>query len=414
MVAKIKNAQLYLVAWLIALSFLLRLVSAYFVHDSHIDNEWNILLNNLINYRTFAYYTFDGHLIPSVYMPPIYPFFLYSIKIITNLENINLVYFIIFIQIAISTYSVYLFYQLNQNFFSNKISLINSFAFSIIPLNIYSSGQISSINLQIFLSIIFLKFLLLILKKQTQKNILIFSIVSGLLILTRGEFILIFILITIFLILNKKIKFRNLIIMTSVVFLVISPYLVRNYIHFNQIILVKSLGYNLWKGNNELSSVEGYENLDKTQFKNLKSEIDNLKKNNYYEIKRDRLFLNAAIDNLSKDLYLHLQMFIKKLFSFYFIDLNSTYPNYYNFFHIFPIIVLSVLSLPGLFLFFKMDRFQNKCLGLYLFLNLFIFSLFFILPRYKLIILPIQIILASYFIVYILKKLRKNSNLFRS
>ena len=84
-----------------------------------------------------------------------------------------------------------------------------------------------------------------------------------------------------------------------IVFLIISPYVVRNYIHFNEIFIVKSLGYNLWKGNNQLSLVEGYENLNNIKFTDLKDKIDNLKKNDLYEINRDKVFLNEASANLS-------------------------------------------------------------------------------------------------------------------
>ena len=263
MIKEKTNIKIYFLSWLIALSFLLRLVIVYFYRDVDLYslnvNEWNILLQNLIKYESYSFYIFDNQLIPSVYMPPIYPFFLYLIKVLTSFEEANLLYTIIFIQIVLSTYSVYLFYQLNQNFFSNKLSLINSIIFSIIPLNVYVCGQISSVNLQIIFSLLFLKFLLLLMDKEKISNIIFFSIVSGLLILTRGEFILIFIIIILFSIFNKKIKLINLTKIILIVSLVISPYVIRNYVHFNQILLVKSLGFNLWKGNNELSLVQGYE-----------------------------------------------------------------------------------------------------------------------------------------------------------
>ena len=402
----LSKTKIYFLTWLILLSFLLRLISVYFVRDINIEHEWHILLDNLIKYRSYSFYTFNDQLIPSVLLPPIYLFFLYFVKIVTSFEGSNFLYSIIFIQIILSTYSVYLFYQLNQNFFSNKLSLVNSIIFSVIPLNIYTCGQISSITLQIFFSLLFLNFLLAITEKQTKLNMLIFSMVSGLLILTRGEFILIFILIIFFIYKNKKIKLINVIKIFIIVFLIISPYLARNYIHFNQIFLVKSLGFNLWKGNNELSRVEGYEEkFDRIEFQNLKLNLTNLEKNKYYEINRDNIFLNEAINNLNRNPLRYFKLFFEKFFSFYFIDLNSSYPNYYSFFHIFPIIILSVFSFPGLFIFYKINKFKNRCLGFYLFSNLIIFSVFFILPRYKLIILPIQLILSAYFIIFILKKL---------
>jgi 4-amino-4-deoxy-L-arabinose transferase-like glycosyltransferase len=402
MIKKINST--HFLSLLILSSFLLRLAAVYFFRDTHIDNEWNILLKNLINYQSYSYYEFSGLLIPSVYMPPIYAVFLYLVKLITTFDGAHLVYSIIFIQVVLSTYTIYLFYELNKFFFTNNISLINSFIFSSIPLNIYACGQISSINLQMIFSLLFLKYLLLIAKKENFKNICIFSITTGLLIMTRGEFILIFFLIFIFIFLSKKIKPSSGIKIIIIITLVISPYLTRNYYHFNQIFIVKSLGYNLWKGNNELSKVEGYENLEKIEFKDLKSQVESLKKNKYYEINRDDIFLNKAINNISENPIHYIGLFFTKFFSYYFVDLNSNYPNYYNLFHIFPIILVSILSFPGLFFFSKTKKFNNKCVALYLFSNLIIFSLFFVLPRYKLIILPVQIILATYFIKFIIEK----------
>ena len=413
------NIRFYLIPGLIIISFLLRLISAYFLRDMELDHEWDILVNNLINNKSYSFYTFNSVLIPSVYMPPLYPFFIFFIEIITSFEKQNLLYSIIIFQIILSVYSVYLFYEINKNFFSKKTSLINSTIFSIIPLHVYASGQISSVTLQMFFSLLFLKFLLIIAKNQSTKNIVIFSITAGMLILTRGEFILIFLLLTLYTYFKKKITLANLIKIFIIVFLVLSPYLVRNYIHFNQVLLVKSLGNNLWKGNNPYSSVDGFQlgdensielkqNSEKTEYENLKSKIINLKQDKYYEINRDNVFLEEAIENLNKNPKKYLNLFLKKFYSYFFIDMNSNYPNYYNFFHIFPIIIISLFSFPGLFIFYKINKFENKCFGIYLFSNLIIFSIFFILPRYKLIILPLQIILGAYFFIYMLQRIKKN------
>ncbi len=399
--------KLIWLSFLIIFSLLIRFVAAYFLRDIYIDNEWKFLLSNLIQHQSYSMYTFDDQLIPSATLPPIYPFFLYFLNFINFFGEQGLVYLTIFVQIILSVYSIYVFYEINKNFFSHKISLINAFIFSIIPLNIYASGQISSITLQVIFSLLFLKFLILIIKKQNIKNIFIFSIISSFLILTRGEFILIFVLITLFILLSNKIKFYNFLKIMSIVLLLISPYLIRNYIHFDQVFIVKSLGYNLWKGNNELSTVDGFENIFSPEFKHIYSDINNLEKNKYYEINKDRIFLEEAVDNISQDKTRYFKLFIKKILSFYFIDINSKYQNYYNIFHILPMLMISILSFPGLFLFYEKDKFEKKPIYLYFFINLILFSIFFILARYKLTILPIQIIFASYFIAYIFKKLDK-------
>ena len=271
------NIKIYFLPWLIVLSFLLRLIAVYFYRDTDLYssnvNEWNILLENLIKYKSLTFYSFNGELIPSVIVPPMYAFFLYLVKVVTSFDEPGLLYLVTFIQTLMSTYSIYLFYQINQNFFSNKLSLINSVIFSIIPVNVIICGQISSITLQIVFSLLFLKFLFLVIGKSTNKNIFIFSMVSGLLILTRGEFLLVFSFILFFIFIKKKIKLINLTKILIVVVLVISPYVTRNYMHFDEIFIVKSLGYNLWKGNNQLSSVGGYENLERTEFIELKKKL---------------------------------------------------------------------------------------------------------------------------------------------
>ena len=132
-----------------------------------------------------------------------------------------------------------------------------------------------------------------------------------------------------------------------------------------------------------------------------------LEKNKYYELNRDDIFLNEAKKNLIENPLRYFNLYLKKIFSFYFIDFNSTYPNYYNYFNIFPALIFGILSFPGLFIFFGKKNVKYNYITLYLLLNLLIFSIFFILPRYKLIILPIQIIIASNFVCYFLGKMGK-------
>ena len=55
-----------LLFWLITLSFFARLATAYIFGDQVIDNEWSILVNNLINYKSFSFYKIDDQIIPSV------------------------------------------------------------------------------------------------------------------------------------------------------------------------------------------------------------------------------------------------------------------------------------------------------------------------------------------------------------
>ena len=412
----IKNEKNFII-YLIGFSFLIRLIVLYFLNNDEIDhtyyfgisNEWGVLLNNLIQHNTFARYGSGDSLVPSLMLPPLYAYFLYFIKILTP-EKINFLHTVIFIQIIISTISIFIFYKLNKQFFLEKTSLINTIIFSLLPLNIYAVGQSSSITIQIFLSLSFLLFLFILIKSQTKKNILIFSLISGLLILARAEFILIYALTILYLFLRKKVNITYLVAISFLTLLVVSPYLIRNYVVFNKIVFVKTLGYNLWKGNNEFSSVEGYENQRHKSFKNLENKLEELKLDTFYEINRDGIYLNEALKNLKEKPLKYLKLSFQKAFSFYFIDFQSSYPSYYKFYHFFPILLIAIISLPGLILILFNNEFKNSYLKNYLLITIGIFSIFSILPRYKLMILPIQIILAAYFIQYLLRKIKKNAS----
>lgn len=388
--------------FLILISFLARLIAVLFYGDTRIDNEWGILLNNLYNYKTYAFYEFENKLIPSSYMPPLYPFILLFLKII-SFNKINILNLIFAFQILLSLISIYIFYKINEQFFSIKTSIINSFIFSFLPLNIYAVTQTSSITLQIFLSLLFLRYFFLTTTNTSNKNILIFSIICGLSLLTRGEFILILIPTLIYKLIFKKINILNLIKILLISFIIVSPYLVRNYINFEKIHIANVTGYALWKGNNPSLKVEGFENFNK--FEDIKSKLENIPYDNFYETKRDNIFFKAAMKNILGEPDVYLLLYIKKIFSFYFFDINSTYKNYYHFMHIIPIALISILSLPGLVIFLRSKDFHQRYLMIYLVIYILIFSLFFILPRYKLAILPIQIILSTFSINYLLNKM---------
>ena len=254
--------------------------------------------------------------------------------------------------------------------------------------------QVSSITLQIFLILGFLFYLLELLQKKNFKNIIIFSFFSGLLILIRGEFFIfyLFSLIYFFIFYKKKIKTLFFsIILTSIV---ISPYVVRNFINFDTIVLTKSFGYNLLKGNNPSIKVEGDPEFIETNFnrKDLK-----IKTNNKYEINLDNFYKTAAIEYLKEEPTKYIRHYFLKVFSFISIDLNSSYPNYYHPMHIIPKLLVSFFSILGILTLIKKKGFF-QFLSIFYLLNIFLFSIFFILPRYSLILLPVKLLLSSFII----------------
>ena len=97
-------------------------------------------------------------------------------------------------------------------------------------------------------------------------------------------------------------------------------------------------------------------------------------------------------------------LYFKKIVSFLFIDINSSEPNYYNPFHYIPVLILGITSLLGIFLSDKKSHQLNYLILIFIF-YVTVFSFFAILPRYKLVIVPLQIIFTNILINFINKRI---------
>ena len=377
---------------ILLLGLITRVFAIHFFGDNLLENEWGILVKNLENKNIFGFRSFDGEVLPTIYMPPLYAYFLYFLKIFSPINETYYVNFVLYVQLLLSLISIVILNKLLKDFFSDIIRKIGIITFTFFPLNIYSITQISSVSVYIFLSTFYFYFIFLTIKNKKINFLIFFSIVSSLLILTRGEFFLIYFLTLIFLFLKGK-NIRLIFISLCITIFLVSPYLVRNYLIFNTITITKTTGYNLWKGNNQFSNSEGYENIEN---KKLQESIKNLKISKKYDLDYDNLFKHQAIKNLSQDPIKYFVMFIRKNISFYFFDFQSSYPNYFNFAHIVPKIILGIFALIGGIqsIFIRTGKQKDiKFFLLYYLIYGIIFSVFFILPRYSLMLLPVQIVL---------------------
>ena len=94
---------------------------------------------------------------------------------------------------------------------------------------------------------------------------------------------------------------------------------------------------------------------------------------------------------------------LKKAISFQFINYDSMDRRYWNPLHYLPILLLGITSFIGLVLCDKKSHKFNYLILIF-FTIIIIFSVVSILPRYKLVILPLQIIFTNTFFEYIKNK----------
>ena len=159
-------SQRFLLINILVASFILRVIAIKFFGDQSIPNEWKQLIFNIENYQTFGIKSYNNEVIPTILVPPLYPLFLYSVKMISS-DSLFIIS-VLGLQAVFSILAIYYIYIILKSFYSENISLIAALIFSLVPINIYSVTQISSISLQVFLSTLFL-FLVLCLLLQLKE-----------------------------------------------------------------------------------------------------------------------------------------------------------------------------------------------------------------------------------------------------
>ena len=391
--------------FIISFGLILGVISIFCFGDKTLDNEWTTMVYNLETHNILSSRTINGELIPNIFMPPLYPLFLFCIKKVIFSQNI-------FIPVVLSIQLF--FYLLSGVILEKTLNLLNGGSlakigmtvFILFPLNIYSVGQISSINLNLFLMLIFIYSFVQIYKTNYKIYILSFSISASLLMLLRGEFFIFFFFSLFYLILKKK-SFSHVLLAFILSLIILSPYLIRNYKNFGVITITKSSGFNLLKGNNPHAKVEGIHMWDGYDVvPDLKEKIKNIEPLKKYDVISDKIFLERAINFISENPDRYIKLYFKKILSFLFVDIESSYPGYYSPLNIIPKLLLSITSLISIIIFFNFRVNLYNYFVLYYFLNIGLFSFFFILPRYTLSILPIQIILS----VFLIKKINTKLN----
>ena len=397
--------RIFSLSAIIFLGVLARFLAVIIVGDQHVDNEWGVMLKNLEENNILSIRDVNGQPMPNAFMPPLYPLFLYVIKFFFSQLNIFL-YAVYFIQILLSAISIYLTYKILLEFYSENICKIGTLIYSIFPLNIYGASQISSITLQLFFINLFILGFVFLIKYKNLYGIITFSISAGFLMLLRGEFFIFFIFSLIFYLLKTK-DYKRFFLGLLISIIVISPYLVRNYQIFEVVTITKSGGYNLLKGNNPKSLVEGKAMMGfvRDVVPEVKNELDSLKANKKYDLMFDDILLNQAIIFIKEDPSRYIYLYSKRVVSFLFIDLESTYPGYYSILHIIPKLVIAITTFFSIIFLFRFKFNLYSYFILYYLLNIGLFSVFFILPRYSLSLLTIQIILSLYWIKKFFPKL---------
>ena len=115
----------YKITTILLIGLILRIISIYFYRDIEIVNEWGIIVKNLEENNILSVHSVQGVPVPNIFMPPLYPLYLYSVKTFFSNTDIFL-WAIYFTQLLLLRYNIYIIIK-NQtyNFIYSSVSYIS-------------------------------------------------------------------------------------------------------------------------------------------------------------------------------------------------------------------------------------------------------------------------------------------------
>lgn len=197
--------------------------------------DWSIA-SNIAKYGVYSEFIEVGS---TAYKLPVYPLFLSAIIYLfpkNAFESIIIIQHIVYFFIPI------LFILIARLFNAEKIGILTGFIFLFSPAYFFYSNIIEVTNVFIPVLLIWIYFYLKIYLKNYKTNYIyiLFSLITAILFLTQIVVVPISILLIIYLLISKKLNFKNwiyIVVFSSVFY---SPWVIRNYIVFDRFIPTKT------------------------------------------------------------------------------------------------------------------------------------------------------------------------------
>ncbi|MCX5695002.1 MAG: glycosyltransferase family 39 protein [Candidatus Omnitrophica bacterium] len=335
--------------------------------------------------------------------PPVFPLFLFGIF---SIFGQSLLIVRIFLAICNSLICVAVYF-LAKEMFDRKVALLAMAITAVFPSVVYWSGYIS----QETLTTLFFTTVLIFIFKIKQKP-LFYSLLSGLalgmLVMTRSLAYGILPIIFIWLYVNiksKKKAFISVCLISLMVMLLITPWVARNFIrHHGLLITSTEGGLTFYLANNPEVLIKG--GGDTYMPDNFTKGTESMP-----EIEKDRYFLKKGIEFVKTYPRMYIRLVLERFIRFWrfyphitgAIDSHKPIHLIIMFFTDTPLILLGFF---GLIAYFRDDKERAVLLALLFLYFTIIAMLIYSCIRYRAPLLPLLIILSSFFIVSKLKKLR--------
>jgi len=396
------------------------------VYILFINNKF-LVYPDAFDYDRVAMSLLKEHRFPIVqtapfFRAPFYPIFLFVLYLISP-QNYLLVKIM---QAILMTITAYFIFKVAKNIFSTEVALVSSGIFSFHPFFIIICSSLLTESLFLFLATSALYLLLKFAKSKRRFLLCLCGIISGIAILTKATFLIfLFISILWLFILRRDLKFvfQSASILFFSCFLVLTPWVIRNYKVFHEFIYCNDAGgWSFWVTN----SPEYYELLTTKDPKRISclgrdivldkanKQIAEFEKN--YDYKnltpklREKLWYNSAFVYIKNNNVQWVKLLFLKAWEYLkpYLD-PKYYPQKYVLATLFLNGIIFILGTIGLFLALRVRETQKAALLFILYFSASIIAHVFYATnnRYRIVFIdPYLYIFTAYAFIGLMKRFR--------
>ena len=210
----------------------------YVLQDTYL---WQQCISNLINFGEYSLYKGNGYFVRM----PGYSFFMGGFFFLSGFNWAKTYQLIASFQTLLDVFSIYIFYRLSCNIFSNhKIGLCSSFLYATYPFIIIWNPICTSEQWSTFLVICTLFFFIKWNKKNHTSSLYISSFFLAIASLTRPQLLPLFPIFLLVIIFFKRqpffIRFKNFVFFLIIFSICFSMWPLRNYINHGELVVTKN------------------------------------------------------------------------------------------------------------------------------------------------------------------------------
>nr|UXE45410.1 hypothetical protein Hi04_10k_c4773_00025 [uncultured bacterium] len=356
--------------------------------------EWGDTVRKYLEGRGFSYFTVNGIDVPTAYMPPAYSFILLTTISIFGDRPFSYLLLQV-VQAGLGVFLVYLVFRFTRIAFSEETAIVAAVLVAIYPPFVYMPVEMHSINFYIILTVAVAYYVFLFLQSAGTATHLVWAgFLLGILLYFRAEALAWPVLFAALVTWKRPQNWRAAMLILVLPAVLLSPWVIRNYKTFNYVIPGTTAGgINLWYGHNPRANGTQHEMWPSGRYLEADGELqrkfDALVPTVDYELRRSDIYRDEAVRFIRTHPAREVELAFWKCFYFWTLDWN--HPKARVLAYAFPALLLVALFWMGVWLNRKDLRSRHSVSLILILFTALLAMVFFVLPRYRLVIEPLMI-----------------------